>query len=35
MRLVRVGPAGSETPGVLVDDDTFVDVSDANTAAVS
>ncbi len=28
MRLVRVGPAGSETPGVLVDDDTFVDVAD-------
>ncbi|WP_430867354.1 fumarylacetoacetate hydrolase family protein [Demequina aurantiaca] len=28
MRLVRVGPAGSETPGVLVDDDTFVDLSD-------
>ncbi len=28
MRLVRLGPAGSETPGVLVDDDTFVDLSD-------
>ncbi len=28
MRLVRVGVAGSETPGVLVDDDTFVDLSD-------
>jgi 2,4-didehydro-3-deoxy-L-rhamnonate hydrolase len=28
MRLVRVGPAGSETPGVLVDDDAFVDLSD-------
>ena len=28
MRLVRLGPAGSETPGVLIDDDTFVDLSD-------
>ena len=28
MRLVRLGLAGSETPGVLVDDDTFVDLSD-------
>lgn len=28
MRLVRLGPAGSEIPAVLVDDDTFVDVSD-------
>jgi 2,4-diketo-3-deoxy-L-fuconate hydrolase len=28
MRLVRLGPAGSESPGVLVDDDTFVDLSD-------
>jgi len=28
MRLVRLGSAGSETPGVLVDDDTFVDLSD-------
>ena len=28
MRLVRVAPAGSETPGVLVDDGTFVNVSD-------
>lgn len=28
MRLVRVGPAGSETPGVLVDDELFVDLSD-------
>ncbi|MDP3209407.1 MAG: fumarylacetoacetate hydrolase family protein [Rhodoglobus sp.] len=28
MRLVRLGAAGSETPGVLVDDDTFVDLSD-------
>lgn len=27
MRLVRVGPAGSETPGVLVDDDTVIDLS--------
>lgn len=26
MRLVRLGAAGSETPGVLVDDDTFVDL---------
>lgn len=31
MRLVRVGPAGSEAPGVLVDDDTFVDLSDVVT----
>ncbi|HEX5857721.1 MAG TPA: fumarylacetoacetate hydrolase family protein [Microbacterium sp.] len=29
MRLVRVGDAGSEKPGVLVDDDTLVDLSDA------
>jgi 2,4-diketo-3-deoxy-L-fuconate hydrolase len=28
MRLVRLGPAGSETPGVLVDDDLFVDLRD-------
>lgn len=28
MRLVRIGPAGSEIPGVLVDDDTFVSLSD-------
>ncbi|MBC7589813.1 MAG: fumarylacetoacetate hydrolase family protein [Salinibacterium sp.] len=28
MRLVRVGAAGSETPGVLLDDETFVDLSD-------
>lgn len=28
MRLVRLGPAGSEIPAVLVDGDTFVDVSD-------
>ena len=28
MRLVRVGPAGSETAGALIDDDTFVDLSD-------
>ncbi|MET0735348.1 MAG: fumarylacetoacetate hydrolase family protein [Microbacterium sp.] len=28
MRLVRLGPAGSETAGVLVDDGTFIDVSD-------
>lgn len=28
MRLVRVGPAGSETAGALVDDDTFIDLSD-------
>ncbi|WP_394769613.1 fumarylacetoacetate hydrolase family protein [Lacisediminihabitans sp.] len=28
MRLVRVGPAGSETAGALVDGDTFVDLSD-------
>ena len=28
MRLVRIGPAGSEIPGALVDDDTFVDLSD-------
>lgn len=28
MRLVRMGSTGSETPGVLVDDDTFVDLSD-------
>ncbi|MGX5682829.1 fumarylacetoacetate hydrolase family protein [Schumannella luteola] len=28
MRLLRLGPAGSEKPAVLVDDDTYVDVSD-------
>ncbi|THG29620.1 fumarylacetoacetate hydrolase family protein [Naasia lichenicola] len=28
MRLVRLGPAGSETPGALVDDDTYIDLSD-------
>ena len=28
MRLVRIGPAGSEIPGALVDDDSFVDLSD-------
>ncbi|HYI50780.1 MAG TPA: fumarylacetoacetate hydrolase family protein [Microbacterium sp.] len=28
MRLVRLGPAGAEVPGVLIDDDTFVDLSD-------
>ncbi|MGF6832470.1 2,4-diketo-3-deoxy-L-fuconate hydrolase [Paenarthrobacter sp. TE4293] len=28
MRLVRVGAAGSETPGALIDDDTFIDLSD-------
>ena len=28
MKLVRVGPAGSETPGALLSDDTFVDLSD-------
>lgn len=28
MKLVRVGPAGSEKPGVLVDNDAFVDLSD-------
>ncbi len=28
MRLVRVGPVGSEKAGILVDDTTFVDVSD-------
>ena len=28
MRLVRLGSAGSESPGALVDDDTFVDLSD-------
>ena len=28
MRLVRLGPAGAETPGALIDDDTFVDLSD-------
>jgi 2-keto-4-pentenoate hydratase/2-oxohepta-3-ene-1,7-dioic acid hydratase in catechol pathway len=31
MRLVRLGPAGSETPGVLVDDDVFVDLSDVTS----
>jgi 2-keto-4-pentenoate hydratase/2-oxohepta-3-ene-1,7-dioic acid hydratase in catechol pathway len=28
MRLVRVGPAGSEIPGALIGDETFVDLSD-------
>lgn len=28
MKLVRLGPAGSETPGALLDEDTFVDLSD-------
>ncbi|WP_432246195.1 fumarylacetoacetate hydrolase family protein (plasmid) [Arthrobacter sp. G.S.26] len=28
MRLVRVGAAGSETPGALIDDNTFIDLSD-------
>jgi len=28
VRLVRLGAAGSETPGVLLDDDLFVDLSD-------
>jgi 2,4-didehydro-3-deoxy-L-rhamnonate hydrolase len=28
MRLVRLGQKGSETPGALIDDDTFVDLSD-------
>jgi 2,4-didehydro-3-deoxy-L-rhamnonate hydrolase len=28
MRLVRVGPAGAEAPGALLDDDTFVDLTD-------
>ncbi|CAN5211772.1 fumarylacetoacetate hydrolase family protein [soil metagenome] len=28
MRLVRVGPIGSETPGALIDEDTFIDLSD-------
>lgn len=28
MKLVRIGPVGSEIPGVLVDENTFVDVSD-------
>lgn len=28
MRLVRIGDVGAERPGVLVDDDTYVDVSD-------
>ncbi|MCT7657843.1 fumarylacetoacetate hydrolase family protein [Mycobacterium deserti] len=31
MRLVRVGPAGEERPGVLVGDDSYVDVSDRFT----
>jgi len=31
MRLVRLGPKGSETPGALIDDDTFVDLSDVVT----
>lgn len=28
MRLVRIGQPGSETPGALIDEDTFVDLSD-------
>jgi 2,4-diketo-3-deoxy-L-fuconate hydrolase len=28
MRLVRIGQPGSELPGALIDDDTFVDLSD-------
>lgn len=28
MKLVRLGPAGSEKPGVLIDDNVFVDLSD-------
>ena len=28
MRLARLGPAGSETPGVVLDDDLFVDLGD-------
>ena len=28
MKLVRLGLAGSETPGALLDRDTFVDLSD-------
>ncbi|WP_457967270.1 fumarylacetoacetate hydrolase family protein [Arthrobacter sp. D1-29] len=28
MRLVRVGAGGSEAPGALIDDDTFIDLSD-------
>jgi 2-keto-4-pentenoate hydratase/2-oxohepta-3-ene-1,7-dioic acid hydratase in catechol pathway len=28
MKLVRLGPVGQEKPGVLVDDDTFVDLTD-------
>jgi len=28
MRLVRLGPVGAETPGALIDDDTFLDLSD-------
>lgn len=28
MKLVRLGPVGSEKPGVLLDDDVFVDLSD-------
>ncbi|WP_461173314.1 hypothetical protein M1D93_00805 [Arthrobacter sp. Z1-9] len=28
MRLVRLGAAGSETHGALIDEDTFVDLSD-------
>lgn len=28
MRLVRVGPAGAEKPAVLLNDDTYIDVSD-------
>jgi 2,4-didehydro-3-deoxy-L-rhamnonate hydrolase len=31
MRLMRLGPAGQERPAVLVDDDTYIDVSDAVT----
>ncbi len=28
MRLVRVGPIGAETPGALIDEDMFIDLSD-------
>src|SRR3954469_14404419 len=28
MRLMRVGPAGTERPAVLIDDETYLDVSD-------
>ncbi|MFK3677961.1 fumarylacetoacetate hydrolase family protein [Microbacterium sp. NPDC090218] len=31
MRLIRVGAAGSETPGALIDSDTIVDLSDVVT----